>query len=491
MTEQFNATQFNATMDGAAIEVPARAGLVRWYVEGARTGVFRAPRWDGLQTSPLLVAVMAAAGVLLTLLLERSYINGAADFYWQAVLNGWLGTAVSVWICYLMRPRPDDTPGQVSNKEAAPGAVHLFCMTMTQSQVLSLVIGSIYAVLIRAGLYSWSGLGTWGAWAVWLVPEAWIVLAQLMLLWRGGMRRPGPMLAATLALLGATALCYIKPMEFWYPARSQETQAQRKRFELTQEAMEAQPRLLARRLQEIAPQRPGVIDLYALTFAPYASQDVFRRESDMVAKVMAQRFDARGRTLQLVNHAETVEQWPWATPLNLQRAIRRFAQVMNPDEDILFLHLTSHGASNGELSATFWPMEVDAVTPKKLKSWLDEAHVKYRVISISACFSGSWIAPLADENTLVMTAADADHTSYGCGSRSELTYFGRAMYDEQLRTSTLSFEKAHAAAREIIRKREEEAGKSDGYSNPQIKEGEGIRARLALLQKQLQERARP
>lgn len=483
--------QFNATMDGAAIEVPPHAGFVRWYVEGARTGVFRAPRWNGLQTSPLLVAVMAAAGVLLTLMLERSYIKGAADFYWQAALNGWLGTAASAWICYLLHPRPDDTPDPVSGKDAAPTAMHLFCMLMTQSQVLSLVVGSIYAVLIRAGFYGWSGLGTWGTWAVWLVPMAWIIVAQWVLLWRGGMRRPGRVLIAALVLLGATALCFVNPMEFWYPARPQQAQAQRKRFELTQEAMEAQPRLLAQRLQEIAPQRPGVIDLYALTFAPYASQDVFRRESDMVAKVMAQRFDARGRTLQLVNHAETVEQWPWATPLNLQRAIRRFAQVMNPDEDILFLHLTSHGASDGELSATFWPMKVDAVTPDKLKRWLDEAHVKYRVISISACFSGSWIAPLADANTLVMTAADADHTSYGCGSRSELTYFGRAMYDEQLRTSTLSFEKAHAAAREIIRKREEEAGKTDGYSNPQIKEGEGIRARLALLQKQLQERARP
>jgi hypothetical protein len=84
-----------------------------------------------------------------------------------------------------------------------------------------------------------------------------------------------------------------------------------------------------------------------------------------------------------------------------------------------------------------------------------------------------------------MTASDADHTSYGCGRKSPLTFFGRAMYDEQIRSQTLSFEKAHAAARLIIDKREKEAGKDDGYSNPQIKVGGRIRAYLDKLQARL------
>jgi hypothetical protein len=84
-----------------------------------------------------------------------------------------------------------------------------------------------------------------------------------------------------------------------------------------------------------------------------------------------------------------------------------------------------------------------------------------------------------------MTAADAEHTSYGCGRLSELTFFGRAVYDEQLRRHTRSFEAAHAAARPLIEQREQQAGKTDGYSNPQIRAGSAIRARLALLQARL------
>ena len=157
---------------------------------------------------------------------------------------------------------------------------------------------------------------------------------------------------------------------------------------------------------------------------------------------------------------------------------------MDRDEDVLFIHLTSHGAREGRLSAEFWPLSVDPVTPQMLRTWLDEAGIRHRVISVSACYSGSWIEPLAEPGTLVMTAADAEHTSYGCGRKSPLTYFGRAMFDEQLRR-TLSFEQAHAQTRTVIERREQEAGKRDGYSNPQIRIGERIREPLARLEAEL------
>jgi hypothetical protein len=158
---------------------------------------------------------------------------------------------------------------------------------------------------------------------------------------------------------------------------------------------------------------------------------------------------------------------------------------MDRNEDILFIHLTSHGAANGQLAARFSPLAMQELTPQQLRQWLDQAGIRNRVISVSACYSGSWIAPLENDDTLVMTAADADHTSYGCGRKSELTFFGRAMYDEQLRSSTRSFEQAHASARKLILKREEDAGKTDGYSNPQISVGPSIRARLARMDDQL------
>jgi hypothetical protein len=83
-----------------------------------------------------------------------------------------------------------------------------------------------------------------------------------------------------------------------------------------------------------------------------------------------------------------------------------------------------------------------------------------------------------------MTAADATHTSYGCGRLSELTFFGRALFDEQLR-KTHSFEQAFARAVPLIKQREIDAGKKDGFSNPQIRAGAGIAPVLRALEKRL------
>ena len=64
------------------------------------------------------------------------------------------------------------------------------------------------------------------------------------------------------------------------------------------------------------------------------------------------------------------------------------------------------------------------------------------------------------------------------------------MFDEQLRR-TRSFEQAFAAAVPVIRQREQEAGKPDGFSNPQMSVGEGIRPVLKALEQRLEAAARP
>lgn len=462
---------------------PARL-LTAWYAEGARTALFAAPRWQGLQAGAGVIALLAVLDLALSILLQRLYIDGPARFYWQALSGGWFGTIVLAWLCLLLREQPAYEP----DAARAPDARHLFAMVMAQASVITLATGILLIVMVRAGVYNKSLLGTAGLWAVWLAPGIWMALAQVCLLLRSGSRHRPLMLAAALAVVAVTALLYAeRPPSFWYAPESADDTDGPPRLRLTQELIEAQPQLLVRQLQQLPRERPGVIDLYTITFAPYAAP-VFRRESEMVDQVMQQRFDGGGRGLQLVNSPDTAGARPWATPLNLQRAIARAGALMNRDEDVLFLHLTSHGAVNGELAAEFWPLEVAPVRPADLRAWLDAAGIRHRVISISACYSGSWIAPLADDDTLVMTAADAEHTSYGCGSKSELTFFGRAMYDEQLRHRTLSFEQAHAAARDLIREREREAGKDDGYSNPQIRVGAAIRERLNLLRAQVEAR---
>ena len=486
------------------------ASVWRWLVQGARSVILIRPDWTGLRGTPAFLAALCAVDIAIAILAGRLYFVGPATFYWRSLGFGWLATAVNAWACWMVLWRPAVA---FDPSRRAGDAPTLFTMMAVQGLVFNVVLSGLFVPLFRHGFDFHRTFGAW-IWLPWALEFGWIAAAQAWLVW-GGASDAGVRPRAVAIVLGVAVLAltmFAMPVGYWQPGNpapsvakagdsaspasaaasdaqgdddaEADTGPETPMLKLSQDVFESQQRLLAARLDAIAPERPGVVDLYAITFAPYAGVDVFMRESAVVAAVMDSRFDARGGTLQLVNNVATVDRFAWATPLDLQRSIARVAQHMNRDEDILFLHLTSHGGADGRLAAEFFPLTVDELTPRTLRRWLDEAGVRNRVISISACFSGSWVAPLANEDTLVMTAADADHTSYGCGSKSTLTFFGQAMYDEQLR-HTWSFEDAHAASRKLIDQRERAAGKDDGYSNPQISVGSRIRARLKLLEARL------
>ena len=463
----------------AAAPVPQRASLLQWLRAGLGTLLFFRPRWERLHATPAIIAVLVVLDLLVVIGISRLSIDGAAAFQWRAALAGWASLVLTVWACYVLRRDARFGPA------TAPDAAHLVTLLLAQALCLAIFWGLTSLALNRLGLFK--GVPLWTLWVVWLVAPVWGTLAQLFAMMRAGDHELSSRVQAIYAVALACAITYYFDASpaFWREAQAGTAGESEEPIRFTQELIEAQAPLMADKVVALMPQRPGVADMYTITFAPYEGEEVFRRESRMVSDVMASRFDAQGRGLQLLNHREHLENMPWATTRNLQRAIAGVAATMDRAEDVLLIHLTSHGAMDAELAAQFWPLEVEPVTPALLKKWLDEAGVKHRVLSISACYSGSWIAGLKSDDTLVMTASDAEHTSYGCGKKSALTFFGRAMYDEQIRSRTLSFEDAHAAARKIIDKREKEAGKDDGYSNPQISMGSSIRPQLEKMRARL------
>jgi hypothetical protein len=75
-----------------------------------------------------------------------------------------------------------------------------------------------------------------------------------------------------------------------------------------------------------------------------------------------------------------------------------------------------------------------------------------------------------------MTAADTDHSSFGCQDKVKWTYFGDAFFNKALR-HTADLRSAFAAARKLISVREKQEGLVP--SNPQIAGGKNIDAVLA------------
>ena len=144
---------------------------------------------------------------------------------------------------------------------------------------------------------------------------------------------------------------------------------------------------------------------------------------------------------------------------------------MDREEDVLVLYMTSHGARDHQLAAAPPAPAGGSHDPELLRHMLDDAGIRHRVIAISACYSGGWLDALTTPSTLIMTAADATHTSYGCGTRSELTFFGRAVFHEQLR-STYSFTEAFTKAVPIIAQREIPGWQGRWLLQPQMRVGQ-------------------
>src|SRR5260221_87760 len=98
-----------------------------------------------------------------------------------------------------------------------------------------------------------------------------------------------------------------------------------------------------------------------------------------------------------------------------------------------------------------------------------------KVVVISACYSGVFIPRLANPDMLVITAADADHPSFGCRDKAKWTYFGDAFFNVALRQAS-SLKEAFVVARALVQKRE--LREHSEPSSPQMAGGANVQPLL-------------
>ncbi len=216
-----------------------------------------------------------------------------------------------------------------------------------------------------------------------------------------------------------------------------------------EQVMYAQPRLMEAALKQVVPRHADKPNLYLIGFAGDGDENVFRNEVEFVDRQFSERFDSAGHTVQLINNPATLEQHPLASLTNLQTAVDAVARRMNTDQDILLLFLTSHGSREHELYVGLDPLPLDQIAPSDLSELLAKSKIRYKVIVISACYSGGFIDALKDDTSMVITAAREDRTSFGCGTKSDITNFGRAFFAEGLNHND-TFTGAFAEAARLI-----------------------------------------
>ena len=347
-----------------------------------------------------------------------------------------------------------------------------FAVLFTASDPLFEVVGTALRFALGTESFTdWTGAVNW-------LYIGWGFAAMIRAQWLlTGWRAPASLAGAALFAVLLGAFVFLLPRnELWAPPRSEPEQAQPS--VAREDLFHLQAGILELRLAELQPERPGVEDLYFLGVAPYGLQDTFASELGVVRRIMDERFDTAGRSLALVNHPATLQEQPLATATNLRRAIERIGAGINTEEDVLFLFLTTHGTEEHELVFELPPLQLRQLTPSALARVLNDSGIKWKVVVISACFSGGFIEPLKDDYTLIVTAADDSHQSFGCEYDSDFTWFSKAYFDQALR-STFSFTEAFGRARAAIVEREK--GRGLGLSNPQMYVGAAMKGKLESL----------
>ena len=226
----------------------------------------------------------------------------------------------------------------------------------------------------------------------------------------------------------------------------------------------------------LAPLRPASAEeprapaLYVVAFGLSNQSNVFRKEATKSARIVADAYAVKNPPIVRANFGAHSD----ATMPIIRQTLKSVGAVMN-DDDILFLILTSHG--NREGAAITSNADNEFLSPARLSSILSVSHIKRRVIVVSACYSGVFADLLADPDTLVITAADSWHPSFGCGVTDEWTYFGEAFFAKALPMSD-TLRKAFSNAAQIVYWRE--AANGFDHSNPQMNGGEAILPLLSM-----------
>ena len=312
-----------------------------------------------------------------------------------------------------------------------------------------------------------------------------VALGALVYLVRAKLRVGGEprafAIASSLAVVLITSWVYAETVyerpQFWYVADAGDDDEPTD-WAAAEEQMYRQPELIEHAVGVLAPQDPARIDAYFLGFAGDGDQEVFAREVNFARRALEKRFALTGHEIVLANSPHPNQDTVLASAESLRRALAGLGRTMDVANDVLVLYITSHGSDDGSVAVRQQGMPFSDLYAEDLKTALDAAHIQWRVLIISACYSGTFIEPLANAQTIIFTAAREDRTSFGCSDERDLTYFGEALFQDALPASNTLLD-AFARTQTIIAGREKSEGLTP--SEPQLYVGSRMRSKLKVL----------
>jgi hypothetical protein len=469
--------------------------------DALRLSFWRAPRTTNAALSQASI-VLIFVGAALATVAEQFFLAGATATFALYGVNSILAAAAvsaGLIVCFAS---VDRSPATLRNLVLLHVCAVLFAIGATKLE--SALVNAIMPIVTSHGLSN-AAIMTIFVGACLLLPiltMLWVAGAARQI-FRGvaGVRRPtlrafafaGCSFLAALALpswpIFAPADFNRVTANYWefgesiYKASAQtaaaeETRAAAKAAEQKAARLEGQqPARVEAALAAVEPRDAEKSNIFMVGVSGYSEQDVFAHETEQSLSILKSRFDIGNRVVRLVNDDNSTELHPIASIQNLSQVLHGLGARMDREKDVLILTMTSHGSPEG-FSLLFDELFSRTLDPQTLKAMLDEAGIKNRILIVSSCYSGTFIPELANDDTMILTAASATRTSFGCANGRKWTYFGEALFDHGLKEKTTLAE-AFATARKTVGQWETEQNITP--SDPRISVGEAIAKRFPAL----------
>jgi hypothetical protein len=199
-------------------------------------------------------------------------------------------------------------------------------------------------------------------------------------------------------------------------------------------------------------------------FALHSQSKAFRGDV-LTAESWVEKVDPAAVVFKLDNPVlGQSDDWPYATAENVAVVLKKVAELARPQDKVVILFST-HGNTD-VLSINF----ANQYYPPLRGAWLAEQLAVLgstpTVLLLSACHSGSFVPTLRAPSRVILAAAAADRSSFGCNVDSSNTFFIDALLNQE-RSGEKSLVELMDAAKVDIDKRE----RAMGLTPPSLPQG--------------------
>jgi hypothetical protein len=180
--------------------------------------------------------------------------------------------------------------------------------------------------------------------------------------------------------------------------------------------------LLATQIGAARAEGPAPRNWHVFLVAADRAEPVFDNAVDRLAAMFKKRYGiATERFTSRMRHRGDKHDATWQEIARVATG-RRIA----PGDACLF-YFTSHGDEGG----LFMARHRSLLPPEDLARLLDRAcGTRPTVVVVSACHSGTFLRPaLTTDNRVILTAARADRSSFGCSFKEKLSVYDRCFLD--------------------------------------------------------------